>query len=337
MSLSSTFPTVLAAFLGSAVEFVEALTIVLAVGVVRGWRAALLGAGSGILALVLIVLLGAALNTSLTQIPLPLLQTVVGVLLLMFGLRWLRKAILRGAGILKLHDEDAAFAAEVESLRQGVSKAGGFDVVAFIAAFKGVFLEGLEVVFIVVALGANGELLEPAALGASLALVAVAIVGLALHRPLARVPENLLKFCVGALLSGFGAFWAGEGLGMTWVGGDWVLPLLILAFTVTALVLVRLSRGLHSSAWARDPSRPAGASASGAVHRDGALAAAVREVWGLFVDDGLLALGILVVIAVCAGLQRGVSRAYPGAVAASFTAMLLVLLCVSSIRRAMVR
>jgi uncharacterized membrane protein len=336
MSWISTLPTVLASFLGSAVEFVEALTIVLAVGVVRGWRPASTGALCGLAALVLLVVFGFALNASLAQLPLPLLQTVVGVLLLMFGLRWLRKAILRGAGVLALHDEAIAFAEEVATMR-GASVPGGgrTDAIAFLAAFKGVFLEGLEVVFIVIAIGANGKLLGPAVLGAFLALTVVVLLGLILHRPLTRVPENVLKFCVGALLSGFGTFWVGEGLGMPWIGGELALPVLIVVFGVTALLLVRVSAGLRSSGAKEKGRSPTVRTTQASPRRKGVLAGAVRELWGLWVDDGLLAVGIVGVVVVYAALQRGVQPADLTALAPSFTAMLLVVLCASAIRRAM--
>jgi uncharacterized membrane protein len=233
-------PTVAAAFLASLVEFVEALTVVLAVGVVRGWRGAL--AGSGAAALTLLAMI-ALLGPLLTRIPLDTIQLAIGTLLLLFGMRWLRKAILRAAGIIAMHDEASIFAEQEAALRQMEGSRGGLDTVAVITAFKITMLEGIEVVFIVIALGAAGKgLLIPAGLGALAALLVVVAVGAAVHRPLSRVPENTLKFVVGVLLSAFGAFWVGEGLGLTWPGEDWSIPGLMVGFLAGALIAVRMAR-----------------------------------------------------------------------------------------------
>lgn len=221
-------PAVTAAFLASIVEFVEAFTIVLAVATIQGWRPALLGTAVGIALLAALV---AIFGPLLEQIPIAVLQLVIGVLLLLFGLRWLRKAILRYAGIIALHDEEKAFAAQEQSLRAGQGTASHLDWIAGLAAFKAVVLEGLEVVFIVIAVGAGNGLMVPASLGAVGALVLVLLIGVAVHKPLARVPENTLKFSVGVMLSAFGTFWAGEGLGVDWPGAD----LIILAFLVVYL------------------------------------------------------------------------------------------------------
>jgi Ca2+/H+ antiporter, TMEM165/GDT1 family len=234
-------PSVLAAFLASLVEFVEALTVVLAVGATRGWRPALAGAGLALLALAILVI---ALGPALARIPLATVQLVVGTLLLLFGLRWLRKAILRAAGIIALHDEAAAYTAETELLRQRPRRfLAGWDTIAVTASFKIVMLEGIEVVFIVIAIGAVSGLLVPAGLGAGAALLVVVALGIVLHRPLARIPENTLKFLVGVLLSAFGAFWVGEGAGVTWPGQDWSILGLIAAFLVVALSMIALCRG----------------------------------------------------------------------------------------------
>jgi uncharacterized membrane protein len=176
----------------------------------------------------------AALGPALSLIPLQYLQLGIGVLLLLFGARWLRKAILRGAGRLALHDETAAFAKETAAL------ANAADLAAMITAFKAVLLEGIEVVFIVIAVGATGDLLLPATAGAVAAFLVVLALGLALHRPLARVPENTLKFIVGAMILSFGLFWTGEGLGLDWPGDDWSLPVMILLWIGFGLVLVQL-------------------------------------------------------------------------------------------------
>lgn len=232
-------PTVAAAFLASLVEFVEALTVVLAVGAVRGWRHALAGAGLGLLVLMALV---AALGPALAHAPLDLLQLVVGALLLLFGLRWLRKAILRWGGLIALHDEAAAYAKETAALQDGPAVAGAWDRMAIAAAFQIVILEGVEVVFIVIALSAAGGLLLPAMAGAAAALIVVVGLGLLLHRPLAQVPENALKFIVGVLLSAFGTFWVGEGIGLAWPGADWSIAGLIAAYLALALLLTPLVR-----------------------------------------------------------------------------------------------
>jgi uncharacterized membrane protein len=231
-------PSILAAFLASLVEFVEALTVVLAVGVTRGWRSALGGAG---LALAVLLALIAVLGTALTRIPLGLLQLGVGALLLLFGMRWLRKAVLRSAGVIPLHDEVALFAKETGNLRKLGGSSGGWDRSGLSTAFQITMLEGVEVVFIVIAIGAGGTgLLLPASLGALAALAVVAALGAVVHRPLANVPENALKFTVGVLLSAFGTFWVGEGLGIEWPGADLAILGLIAGFLATALLAVRL-------------------------------------------------------------------------------------------------
>jgi uncharacterized membrane protein len=231
--------TVLAAFLASLVECVEALTIVLAVGSVRGWRSALGGSSAALVVLLAIV---AVLGPTLARIPLHTIQIAVGALLLLFGLRWLRKSILRAVGVIPLHDEAAAFAKETARLR-AIGSAGGWDTAAVAARFQITMLEGIEVVFIVIAIGAGGAgLLVPASLGALAALLLVIALGLTVHRPLASVPENSLKFVVGVLLSAFGTFWVGEGLAIPWPGGDWAIPVLIVGFLLTATLTMGLCR-----------------------------------------------------------------------------------------------
>ncbi len=232
--------SVVASFLASMVECVEALTVVLAVGTVRGWRSALLGAGGAVLVLLAIV---AALGPALLRVPLHSLQLWVGVLLLLFGLRWLRKAILRSAGLIALHDEEAAFRKNEAAMRVGAGVSGGLDKVGFGTAFNIVMLEGTEVVFIVIAIGAGGVgLLLPASLGAVAALVVVVLLGVMLHRPLARVPENMLKFAVGVLLSAFGTFWVGEGMGVRWPGEDWSILGLLVGYLLVAFLMVTACR-----------------------------------------------------------------------------------------------
>jgi uncharacterized membrane protein len=233
-------PAVSAAFLSSVVEVVEAFTIVLAVATVRGWRPASLGAIAGLALLALIVI---AFGPLLGLVPLGALQLTVGVLLLLFGMRWLRKAILRAAGIIALHDEALAFAHETAGLReQAQRREARLDWLAGLASFKAVVLEGLEVVFIVIAVGAGRGLVVPASLGALAAAALVLAAGLLIHRPLARVPENTLKFAVGVMLSAFGIFWVGEGLGVPWPGEDLAIPAIALLFLASALISVRAVR-----------------------------------------------------------------------------------------------
>ena len=233
-------PAISAAFLSSLVEAVEALTIVLAVGTVRGWRPAGLGAVAGLALLALIVL---ALGPLLDRVPLNLLQLAIGVLLLLFGMRWLRKAILRAAGVIPLHDEAIAYATETAQLREQASlDSARLDWLAALASFKAVMLEGLEVVFIVIAVGAGRGLIVPASVGAIAACLLVAAIGFAIHRPLARVPENMLKFVVGVMLSAFGVFWIGEGFGVDWPGEDIAIIVFAALFFVVALGTVALTR-----------------------------------------------------------------------------------------------
>jgi Ca2+/H+ antiporter, TMEM165/GDT1 family len=223
----------LTAFLASLVEFVEALTVVLAVGAVRGWSAALVGTG---LALVTLMLLTLTLGPALTAIPLDMIQLGVGLLLLVFGLRWLRKAILRTAGAIPLHDEAAVYERKTQSLLAGANGMGHLDTVAIATAFKITMVEGIEVVFIVVATGASGApMLASAAIGAAAALVLVGLLGVFLRRPVTMIPENTLKFAVAILLCAFGTFWVGEGLGLNWPGHDWALVGLIALFLAAAL------------------------------------------------------------------------------------------------------
>jgi uncharacterized membrane protein len=226
---------VLSAFLASAVEMVEALTIVLAAGIARGWRSSLAGVAAATVALAAVV---AALGPALTVVPLNVLRLVVGALLLVFGLQWLRKAILRASGFKALHDEDAIFAQELEEARRpGRDELGGIDWYGFTLSFKGVLLEGLEVAFIVLTFGSTQGSIPLAALGAAAAIVLVAAVGLAVRAPLARVPENAMKFAVGIMLTTFGIFWAAEGAGADWPGSDAAL-LGVLAFVIASSALL---------------------------------------------------------------------------------------------------
>jgi len=239
MSTGNAF-LVLSTFLACGVEMVEALTIVLASGVARGWRSSLTGLGAATVVLAILVV---ALGPALTHIPLQALRLVVGALLLVFGLQWLRKAILRASGYKALHDEDAIFARELAEAQSAehVERAG-IDWYGFTLSFKGVLLEGLEVVFIVLTFGSAQGSIPLAAAGAAAALVLVAGVGIAVRAPLARVPENTLKFAVGVMLTTFGIFWSAEGAGAEWPGGDAAI-LGVLGFVVLmSLAFVRLLR-----------------------------------------------------------------------------------------------
>ena len=230
-------------FVASAVEFVEATTIVLAVGVTRGWRAPLLGTVAATATLAVIIgTLGVAI---VMVVPEHLLKGVVGALLLLFGLRWLRKAILRFAGIVALHDEELIYQRQLAELRaQGLQK-NEFDWVGFLVAYKAVLLEGTEVAFIVIAFGAaGGTALTSAIAGAILAGILVIALGVALRKPLTMVPENWLKFGVGAMLCSFGVFWFAESLGMEWPGDALSIPLIVATFLAASWLAIRMLRVL---------------------------------------------------------------------------------------------
>jgi uncharacterized membrane protein len=231
----------LAVFLACVVEAVEALTIVLAAGTSRDWRSAITGVVAGVGVLAVIV---AALGPALTAVPLEALRLVVGGLLLIFGLQWLRKAILRASGLKALHDEDAIFRTELASAR--AAAAGGRGLVAdwysFTLSFKGVVLEGLEVAFIALTFGANQQNIPLAAAAALAAVLVVTIAGVAVRAPLARVPENTMKFVVGIMLTSFGIFWGAEGAGAVWPGADAALLAVVPAVALFALALVAVLR-----------------------------------------------------------------------------------------------
>ncbi len=234
-----------AVFLASAVEMVEALTIVLAVGFTKGWRTALEGAFAALATLTaLVVLIGPPL---VHLVPLQALRLVVGGLLLVFGLQWLRKAILRAAGLKSKHDEDAIFEEQVAELSSTRSDRMGRDSAGFVVAFKGVFLEGLEVVVVVLTLGSTSRHLGLAAAAAAAAVVVVSLVGLVVARQLSSVPENAMKMAVGLMLVSFGSFWSGEGVGVHWPGSDLAIPVLVgiygLAAWATAAVLKHAAAG----------------------------------------------------------------------------------------------
>ncbi|KAA0101007.1 hypothetical protein CIW49_05680 [Mycolicibacterium sp. P1-18] len=245
-----------AVFLACAVEAVEALTIVLAAGVGRGWRSAVTGLIAGLLTLAVIV---AVAGPAVSAIPLDALRLVVGALLLVFGLQWLRKAVLRASGHKAFHDEAKAFEAALAAARHAPGRSAVLvpDWYGFTLAFKGVVLEGLEVVFIAVTFGSNQHDVGLAALAALTAVLVVAAIGVAVRKPLSRVPENAMKFVVGVMLTAFGMFWAAEGAGAHWPGADLALLVLIPAVGLYALLLVALfRRGDRRSAVGAD--RPTG-------------------------------------------------------------------------------
>ncbi len=246
---------VVAVFLASAVEMVEALTIVLAVGTTRGWRSALEGvfAAVGVLA-VIVLALGPAL---VRYVPLHLLRSVVGGVLLIFGLQWLRKAILRAAGLKEKRNEDLVYKSTVAKLG-GEPNSGDRDSQGFVISFKGVFIEGLEVIIIVLTLGSSAHDLGLAAVSAIAAALMVAAVGLAIARQLSGVPENTMKMVVGLMLVSFGTFWGGEGLGIRWPGSDLAIPVLVLSYGLAAFLIVRTLTGMNTAIHARGQLSAAG-------------------------------------------------------------------------------
>ena len=250
----------LAVFLACVVEAVEALTIVLAAGTSRDWRSAITGVVSGVVVLAVIV---AVVGPALTLIPLDALRLVVGGLLLIFGVQWLRKAIMRAAGLKALHDEDAIFATELAAAQAAPAGRRGMvaDWYSFTLSFKGVVLEGLEVAFIALTFGANQQNIPLAAVAALAAVLVVTLAGIAVRAPLARVPENSMKFVVGIMLTSFGVFWGAEGAGAVWPAGDAALLVLVPAVALFALILVASLRRIAAQPLATTTSstRPEGA------------------------------------------------------------------------------
>jgi uncharacterized membrane protein len=234
------FGLALSVFLACTVEAVEALTIVLAMGTTRSWSSTLYGTCAAVAALAALV---AALGPALTALPIDALRLVVGGLLLVFGLQWLRKAVLRAAGLKALHDEEAAFEREASAARAAGSAGSGIDSYSFLISFKGVLLEGLEVAVIVLTFGANQHRIGLAAAAAGVAVKLVALAGVAARAPLARVPENAMKFSVGVMLTSFGTFWGAEGAGASWPGGDAALLAIVPGVALAALAMVYWLRG----------------------------------------------------------------------------------------------
>src|SRR5271167_3651375 len=252
----------LSVFLACTVEAVEALTIVLAVGSTRSWSSAMSGVGAAMLALAVIV---AALGPAITSLPIDVLRVLIGGLLLIFGLQWLRKAILRSAGLKAKHDELQIYEVQAAAARAAGAKHDGFDGYAFTIAFKGVLLEGLEVAFIVLTFGANQHRVALAAAAAGLAVLLVIAVGAAARAPLAKVPENTMKFAVGVMLSSFGMFWGAEGAGASWPGGDAALLAIIPGLLLAAILMTR--------ALSHTPRTPPGEDAAPAKATDQAVSA----------------------------------------------------------------
>jgi uncharacterized membrane protein len=246
-----------AVFLACAVEAVEATTIVLAAGTARDWRSALTGVAAGIVVLAVVV---AALGPGVAAIPLHYLRLVVGGLLLVFGLQWLRKAVLRASGYKALHDEEAIYRRELEAARAaaGGARAGVADWYAFTLSFKGVVLEGLEVAFITLTFGSNARDIPLAAVAAVAAVAVVVAAGVAVRAPLARVPENTMKFVVGVMLTSFGLFWGAEGAGAHWPGSDAALLVVVPAVAAYSLLITAALRRVREGAASRTEGAPVG-------------------------------------------------------------------------------
>lgn len=313
-------PVAIAAFFASLVEFTEAMTVVLAVGAVRGWRGALAGS---FMALLVLLILVALLGPALTRIPLRAVQGGVGTLLLLFGMRWLCKAILRMAGVISLRDETAAYARERRALERAGGRTGRWDGVAIATSFKITMVEGIEVVFIVIALGAaEGDLLVPAAAGALAALLVVVLLALLLHRPVASIPENTLKLVVGVLLTGFGTFWVGEGMGLMWPAADWSVPALIAGYAGVALIIVRCCHASRSLFPVAQEKRDAPPSTRPSMR---GIRLVVHELLGLVVDDWHLAVAILAWLGIIWLVTSSSGFAGPAGCAGLFAGLGLIL------------
>jgi len=234
-------PLILTVFVACAVEAVEALTIVLATGITREWRSTFQGMAA---ALVVLAAITAAVGPAISDLPLTALRVVVGALLAIFGLQWLRKAVLRATGYKALHDEASAYLREVAAAEAAAKEAkrGVSDWYSFTLAFKGVLLEGLEVVFIVITFGDNQRNIGGAVIGAAAAVIVVTVIGIAVRAPLTKVPENWMKFAVGVMLTSFGTFWGAEGAGVAWPGNDAALLVLVPVVALAAAACIRWLR-----------------------------------------------------------------------------------------------
>ncbi len=246
MSWLSSAPALYTAFAGTLVEFIEALTIVLAVGTTRGWRGALGGAG---LAIGFLLLLLAGLGSGITRIPLQPLRVALGGLTLLFGMRWLRKAMLRSAGVIPLRDERAAYGRQLAASASRPPRSTLWDRDALGTTFRVTVIEGVEAIFIVLATGAAAPgAMAPAVIGAAAALFLVCLLGVLLRRPIAAIPDNPLKLGIGICLCALGTFWLGEGEALPWPGGDWSLPALLMGFALAAAAGIAACRVLHRPA-----------------------------------------------------------------------------------------
>jgi uncharacterized membrane protein len=247
------FPLILTVFVACTVEAIEALTIVLATGITREWKSTLQGMA---VALVVLAVITAAVGPAISYLPLTALRVVIGALLLIFGLQWLRKAVLRATGYKALHDEASAYLREVTAAKEATKerKRGVSDWYSFTLAFKGVLLEGLEVVFIVITFGDNQKNIGAAVIGAAAAIIVVTVVGIAVRAPLTKVPENWMKFAVGVMLTSFGTFWGAEGAGVEWPGNDAALLVLIpvVALVAAACIFWLRSRKVSAAAPAKE-------------------------------------------------------------------------------------
>ncbi len=262
MLTSAEWALAVTVFIAAVVELVETLTIVLAIGLTRGWRSTIAGVVSALAALA--VFTAVAGYSLATWLPEAALQLLVGALMLVFGLQWLRKAVLRSSGLKALHDEEEEFRATTAAARDaGTESRLGLDWFAFVVSFKGVFLEGVEIVFIVITFGLSAGNMRVAVGAALVAAVVVLAAGAALHKPLTKVPENTLKYVVGLLLATFGTFWSLEGLGifsasndpLEWPGEDLALPVLLLAWWALSRLLVWRFRRLEPTTPAPVPAR----------------------------------------------------------------------------------
>ena len=235
---------IFASFLGTGVEFVEALTIVMAVGVIRGFRSSLLGAFSAALILCLLIVgIGAPL---VKIIQLGYVQLIVGLMMLLFGIRWLRKAILRYAGLKSVHSEAESYKKEIDRQKKAGAVAAGIDRFAFVTSFSGTFVEGLEAIFIVITFGLSAKAMSSAVLGAALATLVVIVAGVLLRSPLTKIPENTMKFIVGVMLTSFGAFWLGESFGVRWPQSDVSIFYMVVTLLVFSwIIIIRLKIALH--------------------------------------------------------------------------------------------
>lgn len=248
-----------ASFMGTAVEFIEALTIVLAVGIVKGWKSSLSGMAVAVVLLaVLVTIFGIPLMRLMNV---GVFQFLIGLFMLLFGIRWLRKAILRYSGLKALHLEDEAFEKELERQRAHGKENKSINGFAFATTFNGVFLEGLESIFIVLTFGASAHAMSSAVAGSIIGLIVVVLAGVLLRKPLSLIPENTMKFIVGVMLTGFGVFWVGEGLGIAWWQQDISIPVILAVLLVVSLCCISaLKNSSRKLANKQNPNASAGGS-----------------------------------------------------------------------------